>query len=151
MYEYKVIEAPTPAARGWFGLKKSSYADTLCDAINELAVESWEFQRAEQGPKRASPDLLVFRRRVAKADEKMAAPKSFADRMIEAEHRGDDREAHDGQSYEGPVRPRRARIIGDAGPMTERPKALTAKTLDADVIDGTARRVTPMKPMSAAG
>ena len=148
MYEYKVIEAPLPAAKGWFGRKKSTYAETLSDAINELAIENWEFQRTEQPPKRGSADLLVFRRAIAKADKDMGKPKSFADRMDEAERRHED----EGHSYEGPVRPRRARIVGDAGPMTERPKQLAMRAPDADVIEGTARRVTPMKPsMASAG
>jgi len=147
MYEYKVIEAPVPSATGWFGRKKSTYAQTLNDALNELALDNWEFQRAENGLTRSASDVLVFRRRIAKADEAMDAPKSFAERMSSIE---DQQEA--GRHYDGPVRPRRARIIGDAGPITERPQTLPARAAESTIIEGTARRVTPMKPnMAAAG
>jgi hypothetical protein len=76
----------------------------------------------------------------------MGEPKSFAERMGEASQREDS-----GTSYEGPVRPRRARmIVTEAGPLTERPKVLAVRPTEPQVIDGTARRVTPMKPPMAA-
>ncbi len=125
MYEYMVIEAPAPARRGWFR-KQASYADTLSRAINEVALEKWEFQRAETGLD-GRAKLLVFRKEIekAKASEEMREPRSFSDRLLEAEHKTkrDDPHHEPGRDYSGPIRPRRARVILDnTGTMTERPE-----------------------------
>lgn len=73
-YEYKVINAPTRGARGP-GVKgpEGRFAYSLEQAINEMAAEGWEYQRAEtlpseEGGRLGSSQtvyrtLLVFRRR----------------------------------------------------------------------------------------
>lgn len=154
MYEYRVIEAPAPARRGWFG-KAPTYAETLSDTINELALENWEYQRAECGLQ-SSAKLLIFRKAVKKASEEMAEPRRFSDRLLEVENKREKRERREaGQDYSGPVRPRRARVIMDqAGTITDRPETVEP-TIDLDAsnyeANTSAERVTPFKPKSAAG
>ena len=105
MYEYRVIDAPAPARRGFFG-KSPSYAEILSEKINELAVDNWEYQRAEAGL-HGRTDVLIFRKEIKKASETMGEPKSFSDRLLEAEGKKDKRENRAyGQDYSGPVRPR---------------------------------------------
>ncbi len=154
MYEYRVIEAPAPLRRGWFG-KAPNYAETLSNIINENALDSWEYQRAETDLS-SNSNLLIFRKPVKKASEEMGEPKRFSDRLLEAEQKakgGDQREY--GQDYSGPVRPRRARVILDqSGTITERPEKMDENTIDLDATayetNSAAERVTPFKPKAAA-
>lgn len=95
-YEYKVI--PTPRrprrAKGVKG-EPARFANVLTDAINEIAVDGWEFVRSETLPMEAKTGLfsrrqevfqsvIVFRRQtspdVAEAmDEPMAEPEAPAE------------------------------------------------------------------------
>ena len=154
MYEYRVVEAPAPTRRGWFS-KATSYAETLADAINEQAIENWEFQRAECGLE-GNSKLLIFRKAVAKADQEMAPPKRFSDRLIAVENKAKQRQGknEDGSSYSGPVRPRRARVLlDDEGTMTDRPENVANDTVklaaEAHEPPSAAERITPFKPSSA--
>lgn len=73
-YEYKVITAPTKGARGP-GVKGADgrFANSLERAINDLAAEGWEYQRAETLPsdertglsstQTVYRSLLIFRRK----------------------------------------------------------------------------------------
>ncbi|HBZ42997.1 MAG TPA: DUF4177 domain-containing protein [Maritimibacter sp.] len=72
-YEYKVVPAPRKGkrAKGVKGLE-ARFAHTLSEALNELAIEGWEYLRADTLPveersgltsKHTSfQSLLVFRR-----------------------------------------------------------------------------------------
>ena len=144
MYEYRVVEAPAPTRRGWFS-KATSYAETLADAINEQAIENWEFQRAECGLE-GNSKLLIFRK----------PPKRFSDRLIAVENKAKQRQGknEDGSSYSGPVRPRRARVLlDDEGTMTDRPENVANDTVklaaEAHEPPSAAERITPFKPSSA--
>jgi len=156
MYEYKVIEAPAAGRRRWFG-RSTNYPDVLSAAINELAADKWEYQRAECGLTQGT-NLLVFRKPVARAVDEMPEPKRFSDRLIEAEakaHAKSQSHREPGQDYAGPVRPRRARVLLDAaGTITERPATVDPHTIDLDPSayepHPGAERVTPYKPTSAA-
>ncbi|WP_407492569.1 DUF4177 domain-containing protein [Pseudooceanicola sp. MF1-13] len=73
-YEYKVITAPSKGARGP-GVKGADgrFAHSLEQAINDLAAEGWEYQRAETLPSEERSglsstttvyrSLLIFRRK----------------------------------------------------------------------------------------
>jgi len=73
-YEYKVITAPTKGARGP-GVKGADgrFANSLEQAINDLAAQGWEYQRAETLPSEERSglsssttvyrSLLIFRRK----------------------------------------------------------------------------------------
>ena len=156
MYEYKVIEAPAPSRRGFFR-KSSSYAETLSQAINEAALENWEFQRAEAGL-HGKQSMLVFRKLVekAKASEDMGEPRSFSDRLLEAEGGKAEKTGRRdrGREYSGPIKPRRAKVLlDDAGTITERPNTIDSEAfyLDASAYEATStERVTPYKPTAAA-
>lgn len=154
MFEYRVIEAPAPLRRGWFG-KTPSYAETLSNIINENALDSWEYQRAETDLS-SKAKLLIFRKPIKKASEEMGEPKRFSDRLLEAENKSKGKEQREyGQDYAGPVRPRRARVLLDqAGTITERPDTMDSDTIDLDAgayeTNSAAERVTPFKPKAAA-
>lgn len=154
MYEYKVVNAPASPRRGWFR-KASSFAETLCDTINEMALDNWEYQRAECGLA-SSENVLIFRKKVEKAEEKMGQARSFSDRLLEAESKTEKGKTEAGRDYSGPVRPRRARVLLDqAGTITDRPESVEAGTIDLDntnyeAANSAADRVTPFKPKAAA-
>ena len=76
-YEYKVVPAPRRGEKAR-GVKRTEdrFARTLAEAINELAAEGWEYQRAETLPCEERTGLtgrvtngfqsvLIFRRRLA--------------------------------------------------------------------------------------
>ncbi len=65
MYEYKVLERPTASGARWFKRKARTVA-ALSDAINDQALDRWEFQRTEPGPRNSQ--LLIFRRVIKPRD-----------------------------------------------------------------------------------
>ena len=74
MYEYKVVPAPMSAPRSLrFWVKQDQFISTVSDTMNELALEHWEYMRADKLPFRMGRflrgrkqvrDVLVFRREV---------------------------------------------------------------------------------------
>ena len=149
MYEYRVIEAPVAARKGFFK-KPQPYAALLSDVINEMALDNWEYQRAEADL--GAVPLLVFRKSIKKMEEELGATKSFSDRLLEAENKGSS-DHERGKSYGGPVKPRRARVLlDDEGTITERPANKEPEFLKLESAESDGRkkeRVTPMKPKAA--
>ncbi len=90
-YEYKVVPAPRRGEKAR-GVKRTEdrFARTLAEAINELAADGWEYQRAETLPCEERTGLtgrvtngfqsvLVFRRRLAPA---VARPEPAAEQPV---------------------------------------------------------------------
>ena len=65
MYEYKVVEAPLLRGRGGLLKKKVEPAEILTNTLNEMALEDWEYMRAETELE-GDCQFLVFRRAVEK-------------------------------------------------------------------------------------
>ena len=88
-YEYRVIPAPTKGTKAK-GVKTAEdrFALTLQEAMNSMAADGWEFQRAETlpseersgltGRKTVYHNMLVFRRKSA------AVVEAFAPREVSA-------------------------------------------------------------------
>lgn len=100
-FEYKVIPAPTRGAKGK-GVKGNDgkFANALETAMNEMAAQGWEYQRAETLPSEERAGLtskntifrnvLVFRRPVegdleAFDPQLLAAPTTAQEPEIEEE------------------------------------------------------------------
>jgi len=117
MYEYKVVEAPHTRGRGGILKRKATAEEILSDALNELALDNWEFQRAETGLDKHT-NFLVFRRVVEKlSDRNQRRESSDAVALIEFS-RGND-------SQRKPVQPRRARdLIGTEDSLTKKLRAV---------------------------
>ena len=116
MYEYKVVEAPHTRARGGILKRKAAAEEILTDTLNDLALDNWEFQRAETGLDK-NANFLVFRRPVEKlSDRNDRRSSGDAVALIEFS-RGDDRPRKS-------VTPRRARdLITSEDALTKKLRA----------------------------
>ncbi|MFD1914323.1 DUF4177 domain-containing protein [Halodurantibacterium flavum] len=153
-YEYKVIPAPVRGAK-LRGVRdeRERFAQTISQVMNDMALQGWEYQRAETLPceerkglfKRETSyqNLLVFRR--AQHDEAQDAVLSDTPRLKEPALERHSPAAEFREPQVQPVAPP-PQAHGSAAPSP----AAAAASLRPDAEDGRAPRLGPIRPARPA-